>query len=84
VVILTPGDRIIALLLKNCFFQNLLKDPYDLAPLIHNRPDRLPKAAGSKSMPRILKDGNLGYLGEQIYCRNSRKIPLSFGRKVYT
>lgn len=60
-VILTPGDRITALLLKNCFSERLLKDPYDLATLIHDSPDRRPKAVGSKSMPRILKDGSLGY-----------------------
>jgi hypothetical protein len=59
-LILMPGGRITALLLKHCFSEQLLKDLYELATLIHNRPDRRPKAVGSKSMPRILHDGGLG------------------------
>ena len=59
-LILTPGGRITALLLKNCFSEQLLRDPYELATLIHDMPDRRPKAVGSKSMPRILNNGDLG------------------------
>lgn len=59
-LILTPGGRITALFLKDCFSERLLKDPYELSTLIHDMPDRRPKAVGSKSLSRILKDGSLG------------------------
>lgn len=59
-LILVPGDTITALLLKDCFSARLLKDAYELSKLIHDMPDRRPKALGSKSMPRILNDGRVG------------------------
>ena len=59
-LILTPTGAITALLLKNVLPLHLLKKAFEISAVIRDRPDGRSAAVGSKSMPRILKDGRRG------------------------
>jgi len=59
-VIMAPNTRIIAVLFKERIDPRLRKEAFEICNVVNDLIDNRPAAVGTKSMPRINKDGRVG------------------------